>query len=676
MCVFLIGFAEVEHPSAVDFVLHRSIKPQLKAMTERSPRPRERPAWAIKRIYRPKPCFTELDNLPHVDTIVSARKSRSGRPTFMTRSQNALVVLGCSATKFQVDGEVPAVHLYDGPMFRVFRSRLRTHKWSKELSVGVLSAKYGLIGAVAPIETYDQRMTADRAAFLRQGVSSSLAELSATHKRVHLVLGHDYRDAIDHRILESPDVECVDGPIGMKLHLLSNLLASFVSRRRDLREVSPSRGSRAPLYFLPDWDDFLDVDFDFRRDQFSATDRSNRKQAHSIELMRPQRICDGILVSLAQHLGSKGILRRLPPSDPQMLRPRSVRDHFGLSSDQWAFGDCGAFSYAAQHDPAISVEKALAIYELYDFDLGASVDHIPLAEVVGSDGNRKELSPEERARRVKLTKSNAAEFISLWKSRGCTFTPVGVIQAVSPRGYARQVHEYLEMGYDHIALGGLVPRSDEEIRRIILAVTGAVKSCRQQPWIHLLGVFRPRLQETYRTCSVQSFDSASYFRKAWLRSDQNYLGHDGQWYAALRIPPTSDARTLKRLKESGKRESTIKQMEKDALAAVRRYDAGTLDIDSCLATVLAYDRLLDRGGLKVESLRDHYRKTLEGKAWQGCTCNICKAIGVEVMIFRGYNRNKRRGAHNTLKLFEAVKSKKFAIHTSGSPTSASAKLSE
>lgn len=575
----------------------------------------------------------------------------------MSPSQNALVVLGCSATKFDVEGQVPAVHLYDGPMFRVLRSHLRAHKWSKDLSIGVLSAKYGLIGAVAPIETYDQRMTSDRAAILRTQVNESFSLLAARHQRVHLVLGRDYMQAIDSGLLrERAEVRTVDGPIGEKLHQFSRLLASFPMARRDLREVSQVGSHRRPLYFLPDWDDFLDVDFDFRKDKFSAENRSDRKQAHSIQLLRPRKICDGILVSLAQHLGSKGMLRHLPPGDPQLMRPLSVRDHFGLSPDQWAFGDCGAFSYANECRPSISVEQAVAVYELYDFDLGASVDHIPLPEIVDKEGRRKKLSAEERKRRVKLTRDNADEFISVWRARGCKFTPVGVIQGIDATGYARQIHEYLEMGYNHIALGGLVPKSDEDIRKIVSAVSGTIENYPEKPWIHLLGVFRPKLQETFRASGIRSFDSATYFRKAWLRSDQNYLGVGGEWYAALRVPPSSDPRTLLRLKKSGKRESTIHRMEKDALAALRSYDAGKLDINSCLSTVLSYDRLLDRGEFSSNSLRHHYKRTLEEKPWQNCKCRICRELGIEVLIFRGYNRNKRRGAHNTLQLFEAVKS--------------------
>lgn len=38
-----------------------------------------------------------------------------------------------------------------------------------------------------------------------------------------------------------------------------------------------------------------------------------------------------------------------------------------------------------------------------------------------------------------------------------------------------------------------------------------------------------------------------------------------------------------------------------------------------------------------------------------CGCEICKKIGVEVMIFRGANRNKRRGFHSTKMFYEKLK---------------------
>ena len=40
------------------------------------------------------------------------------------------------------------------------------------------------------------------------------------------------------------------------------------------------------------------------------------------------------------------------------------------------------------------------------------------------------------------------------------------------------------------------------------------------------------------------------------------------------------------------------------------------------------------------------QRTLEHKPWKCCDCAVCRDIGVEVIIFRSSNRNKRRGMHN------------------------------
>jgi hypothetical protein len=562
----------------------------------------------------------------------------------------SLVVLSCSATKFDVTGQVPAVHLYDGPMYRVLRSHLRTNGWPKNLSVGVLSAKYGLIGGLATIRSYEQRMTPRRAEFLRGGVNETLVEFAQGHEEVHFVLGKDYMRAIDPANLQAKaSVTRAEGPIGKKLEHFSRFLSSFpssVSAVADLPE-----GMNRSLYFLPDWDDFLDRDFDFENDAFSCQVKAERQQIHSVELLRPRRICDGVLISLAQHFGSKGLLKRLPLADPTLLSPRPVREHFGLEVDQWAFGDCGAFSYVNESHPTISVEQAVAVYDLYGFDLGASVDHIPAVEIVGKTGRRRKLSEGERKERVGLTRDNADSFLRLHRERRCSFLPVGVIQGVDAKGYGRGVLEYLEMGYRHVALGGLVPKSDEEIRSIVSAVEKALASVRRKPWIHLLGVYRPKLQDAFRQSGVNSFDSATYFRKAWLRSDQNYLAADGEWYSAIRVPPSRDPRTLKRLRESGTPRKTIKRLERTALGALRSYDRNELSLKTCLARVLRYDKLLTRGEKDIESLAVRYRRTLEERPWESCSCKVCQSIGIEVAIFRGYNRNKRRGAHNTLQLF-------------------------
>jgi hypothetical protein len=162
------------------------------------------------------------------------------------------------------------------------------------------------------------------------------------------------------------------------------------------------------------------------------------------------------------------------------------------------------------------------------------------------------------------------------------------------------------------------------------------------------------LQERFRELGINSFDSATYFRKAWLRSGQNYLGTDGKWYAAIRVPPTRDPRTMMRLKQSGVSERRLKNLENKALAALNAYDVGATSLTQCLKPILAYDSLLARSESEGNDVAEAYRKTLEAKPWRTCTCQVCRSIGINVVIFRGLNRNKRRGAHNTLQLFHKL----------------------
>jgi hypothetical protein len=568
-------------------------------------------------------------------------------------SGKSLVVLGCSATKVETGGVLPAIHLYDGPTFRVVRSFLRENRWPDSLSLAVLSAKFGLIGGLAQIPHYNRRMTPGRAIELNPTVTASLQKLLVDHSSVDLVMGRNYLESINLPVaqVDGTKFRFASGGIGIKLNKLHNLLYGMPRQRRKPRHQL-QRTSR-PLYFLPDWDDFLDVDFDFKGDSFSSQDRAKRNEEHSITLMRPNRICDGVLVSLAQHLGSKGLLRRMGNADIETLAPRPVRAHFKLAADQWAFGDCGAFSYVDREIPTVSVEQAVALYDLYEFDYGASVDHIPLLEIK-NDGKKLKLTDSERRRRVRLTRRNADAFFTTHQESGASFVPVGVIQGLCPSDYAHQIGDYLDIGYTHLALGGLVPRGDAEVREIVRLVYERIKDMRIRPWIHLLGIYRPTLQSDFRKFGVNSFDSATYFRKAWLRSGQNYLGADNNWYAAIRVPPTSDGRTLIRLRESGLSDKMIQRLEQKALQALRRYDRRAISISDCLKSLRDYDSLLARAETELKDLDEAYRRTLEGRPWRNCSCAMCKAIGIDVLIFRGLNRNKRRGAHNTLQLYRKV----------------------
>jgi hypothetical protein len=53
-----------------------------------------------------------------------------------------------------------------------------------------------------------------------------------------------------------------------------------------------------------------------------------------------------------------------------------------------------------------------------------------------------------------------------------------------------------------------------------------------------------------------------------------------------------------------------------------------------------------------DDLLEAYQETLSNEPWADCDCPICEEIGVEVCIFRGNDRNRRRGFHNTAKFYD------------------------
>jgi hypothetical protein len=530
---------------------------------------------------------------------------------------------------------------------------LRERDWPADLSVAILSAKYGLVGGFTGIENYDERMTPMRASEWAPKCETTLKNWADDHSSIHFSLGKDYLPAVLPAIENGLGAksEVFEGPIGVKLSRIKDFLEHTETRTR-LRPELPYPGGGSLRYFLPDWDDLLDEHFDFESDGFSGATRQERGDKHCCLLMQPKRMCDGVLVSLAQHVTSKGPLRRIVGDESGALAPRNMRSQFGLSQDQSLFGDCGAFSYVNEKRPAISVEQAVALYQLHGFDFGASVDHIPMPAIV-QNGVKRDLTRAERLWRVKITQRNAEYFIDLAKKWAVSFRPVGTIQALDSEGYAKTAGLYHQFGYRYIALGGLVPLSDALVEDVVTKVMAVVGTLKPRPWVHLFGIFRPKLQARFKELGVDSFDSASYFRKAWLRCDQNYLAPNGQWYAALRVPMTTDGRTRMRLEESGLDVPGLAVQEFQVMNLLCKYGRDEVAIQEVLDAVIDYDERLTRSS-DVGSMRAKYERTLLDRPWKSCDCPFCRQAGIHMLIFRGSNRNKRRGAHNTLMLYGKV----------------------
>ena len=563
-----------------------------------------------------------------------------------------LLILGCSQTKRDCEGLLPALDRYDGPHYRVVRNFLRDHRWPSDLSIAILSAEYGLFGSLKGIANYDLRMTATTARAKAAECSVILKKWADYHKAVYVSLGKDYLPALQPALDSLPiRREEFQGGIGEKMRQIKTFLNDTSPVQRVRAEVEG--GGQRRHYFLPDWDDLLDPHFDFERDEFSGSTREGRGDKHCCILMKPKQMCDGILLSLAQQRTSKGPLRRLEGTEAGALSPLPLRKQFGLTDDQWLFGDCGAFSYVNEDEPTISVDQAVALYELYDFNFGASVDHIPVKKI-NENGETRVLSDEERQKRIDITRTNAALFIRAFKDRKAQFNPVGTIQGIHPEQYAESVRDYYDLGYRHLALGGLVPKRDSEIESIVRVVMAAANELGERPWIHLFGIFRPRLQNLFRELKIDSFDSATYFRKAWLRSDQNYLGANGKWYAALRVPMTSDGRTRKRLIAANVDIDQLEREERKVLSLLCRYDRDEVPIQEVLEAVVSYDQHLVRTS-EMQAMHAQYRRTLEERPWRHCDCPFCQSLGIHILIFRGANRNRRRGAHNTLMLYGDIR---------------------
>lgn len=69
-----------------------------------------------------------------------------------------------------------------------------------------------------------------------------------------------------------------------------------------------------------------------------------------------------------------------------------------------------------------------------------------------------------------------------------------------------------------------------------------------------------------------------------------------------------------------------------------------------------------------ENLLDSYEELLRAEPWKKCSCPICSEYGIEVATFRGNNRNRRRGFHNTRRFYNEFERElpKLLVLTKGS----------
>jgi hypothetical protein len=388
-------------------------------------------------------------------------------------------------------------------------------------------------------------------------------------------------------------------------------------------------------YYIPEWDDRVDPDYNFLTDESIKGRDPHTHDFYAHEIYEVPNY-DGILVSkitIEQNKKKKAKMSSL-----------GVHDFLRFNKEKPIMGDCGAFGYIDEYEPPYQTHEIIDYFEHLGFNYGVSIDHLIVGEYASD--------PVERQRRFKITRDNAEDFISKWKTGKYSFMPIGVAQGWDPFSYREAVANLVQMGYQYIALGGLVRTPSRQIFEIMKIIRPIIPEYLK---VHLFGVARIEPLETFHRLGMTSFDSASYLRNAWLSSaGKNYFTLDGESFSAIRIPPVDGHGVrIKKMIEQGKRnKDQFRELEKAALVSLRNFDRGLTGIDEALENVLAYDELI---GDDREQHAEMYRHVLEEQPWKKCDCMICQEIGIEVIIFRGNNRNRRRGFHNTYVFYNQFK---------------------
>lgn len=394
-------------------------------------------------------------------------------------------------------------------------------------------------------------------------------------------------------------------------------------------------------YFYADSLDTVDPTFDFVTEDSSPTRIPQRDDVYAHELYGLDRPYDGILVSKFLLDGKTSQSRYSQPQRQRFFRegaqtflrfPRTGE----FDPDKYPIlGDCGAFNYHLEEVPPFSVDEVIEFYDICGFTHGIAVDHMILAYDNRYDRGLMP-TPDEFKRRADLTLTLAEEFLAKAKSGKHRFQPIGVAQGWSPKSYQDAVKALLKIGFDYIALGGMVPLKTTEVTEVLSAVRDVTQA---KVRLHLLGITRLENYDTFVKSGVVSLDSTSPLRQGV--KEGIYYADSGP-YLTIRIPQTDvNPRVLKQIRSGAFSQEELVAMERRCLNAVAACGRGELGPDEVLCELMAYEACFEG-----KSKWSEVRRTLVDRPWEKCSCAVCATLGINVVVFRGANRNRRRGFHN------------------------------
>lgn len=413
-------------------------------------------------------------------------------------------------------------------------------------------------------------------------------------------------------------------------------------------------------FLYSDTQDYVDPGYDFLNDRNSPGRERYWSDLYAHEFMDTAPY-DGLLVSMSAVRKAAGVAAskvRYSTREEQRLLRDGARNFLRYDAprfkDQMVMGDCGAFAYVEHPVPAYTPEEVVEFYIEARFTHGVSPDHI-IFDCNLTNPSEQAVDPAIR-QRFAITLANAEAFMALARREGAPFEPLGPVQGWSPKSMAEAAHRLERMGYSYLAIGGLVPLKVDAIKAVLMAIRERI---RPETKIHLLGFAKADSIQEFTDFGVTSFDSTSPLIRAFKDEKANYYcqGSAGrlEYYTAIRIPQAmQNARLMQGIKRGQFGAEDLLRRERRALDELRAYDRGASSVEAALDAVMSYHQFLLRGDGTGAERQDKVlsktaalvQRTLEHQPWKHCDCAVCLSIGVEVIIFRSSNRNKRRGIHN------------------------------
>lgn len=422
-------------------------------------------------------------------------------------------------------------------------------------------------------------------------------------------------------------------------------------------------------FLYADTQDYVDPEYDFITDRNAPGRRRYWDDMYAHELMASPPY-DGLLISMSALRQADGVASskvRYSTAEEQRFLRGGARKFLRLHSPEFRhmmiMGDCGAFAYVEHDKPAYEPEEVVEFYEDAGFTHGVSPDHIIFECDLTNPPARTQ--SKVALERYHVTLDNAADFIKLARQQDVCFEPMGAVQGWSPQSMGEAAVRLEQMGYRYLAIGGLVPLKVDAIHQVLREIRAAIKPSTN---IHLLGFAKADHIHDFVQHNVTSFDSTSPLIQAFKDAKKNYYMPSSQgglvYYSAIRIPQAMEnSRLMQGIKRGIFSAEDLQKLEARALEGVRGYDRGERTIRYAMEAVLAYQKFLILGnGDSADNHEKEFGKmsaalerTLQDQPWKSCRCAICAKVGVEVIIFRSSNRNKRRGFHNLGVYYENLK---------------------